>query len=653
MRKHRLLTMCLVLAVITAACGGGGPQAPEAVEVLEATFAHGLSEQMEPVNPGNEFQPDETVYLSIKLKGNPKEGVVNTRFFYKDEEITRVSLDLGQMRQEQGIIFVLGGNTLLGVTLTHDQPFPAGDEYRADVFVNDAAAGSYKFKVLGPVAAPVAPTEAPAATPTQPVAPARPGAVSSLQDVKSATIRVEAVGSFVHPQVGQVLNTAGAGSGFIIAPSGIAVTNNHVVTGAALLRVWVGGEAQPRNAKILGVSECSDLAVIDIEGDGYPYLEWYEGDITAGLPIYAAGFPLGDPEYTLLQGIVSKERAGGETNWASVDYVIEHTALTNPGNSGGPVVTEGGKAVAVHYAGDPDTEQHFAITRDEALPVIEQLQTGQDVNSIGVNGEAVNTGEGLSGIWVASVKSGSPADDAGVKGGDIITQLEGLVLATDSTMADYCDILRTHNPGDTLNIQVLRFATQEVLEGQLNGRELVQSFSFAQQIEGGETGTATTYSGYTTVTDDSQALTMDVPTEWSDVNGIPWEFEGQTVGAAIVAAGNLDDFYNTWSEPGVFFGASHVLAQSMNEDGLLDVNDFSAECEYEGRFEYQDPLYTGLYDQYRNCGGVGTVFINLAAVPESRAYVILVQVQIVSEADLEALDRILDTFNVVGELPSE
>ena len=94
----------------------------------------------------------------------------------------------------------------------------------------------------------------------------------------------------------------------------------------------------------------------------------------------------------------------------------------------------------------------------------------------------------------------------------------------------------------------------------------------------------------------------------------------------------------------MFFGASHVLAQRLNEEALLDldVNNFSGECEYQGRYDY-----------YENCGGAGTVFIVLAAVPETRAYVILVQVQIVSEADLEALDRILDTFNVVGELPSE
>ena len=568
-------------------------------------------------------------------------------------------------------MIVLGGNTLVGFTLSHDNPFPAGDEYEARLFINDAPAGTYKFSVSGPAEVVAAATKtpesttakAPENTPAKQPQPAKSGAVSSLEDVKSATIQIEAAGSFVHPEFGQVYNAAGRGSGFIIDPSGIAVTNNHVATGAALLRVWVGGESEPRNAKVLGVSECSDLAVIDIEGDGYPYLEWYEGDIKTGLSIYAAGFPLGDPEYTLLQGIVSKERAGGETNWASVDSVIEHTALTNPGNSGGPVVTQDGKALGVHYAGNADTEQHFAIARAEALPVIDKLRAGTDVNSIGVNGQAV-VNENLSGIWVSSVESGSPADEAGVKGGDIIVRLEGLVLATDGTMSDYCDILRTHNRDDTLSIEILRFATQEVLEGQLNGRELAQKFSFAQQVEsgggdsdgqGGGTGGSATYSSYVQVTDDSGALTMAIPAEWNDATGEAWVVDDQVVGGTISAAGNLQAFYETWSEPGVFFGASRVLAQTMNEQNMLDhdANDFSGDCVYEGRSPYEDAVYKGVYDHYTNCGGVGTTLIVLSAVPENRGFLILLQVQVVSQADLEALDKILSSFEVIGTLPSQ
>ena len=154
-----------------------------------------------------------------------------------------------------------------------------------------------------PPTEPAAATEAPTAT------EAAQASVTKLEDVKSAVIQIEAQGSFVEPGAGLQVNVAGSGSGFIIDPSGLAVTNNHVVTGAAFLKVWVGGESEPRNAKILGVSECSDLAVIDIDGDGFPYLEWYDGPISAGLDIYAAGFPLGDPEYTLTRGIVAKERA--------------------------------------------------------------------------------------------------------------------------------------------------------------------------------------------------------------------------------------------------------------------------------------------------------------------------------------------------------
>jgi serine protease Do len=657
MKLHLPRILLIFVALVVVACGGGEPEPQGPPEVAEATFARGLSEQMEPINPGNEFQPDETVYLAVKLKGNPKEGVVSARFFYQDQEITRASLDLAQMREEEGLLVVLGGNTLIGFTLSHDEPFPAGDEYRAELFVDDEPVGSYSFEVAGPAGASELPTEAVEPEPTQPPDAATDGAVSSLQDVKSATVQIEAAGSFVHPEFGQVQNVAGAGSGFIIDPSGIAVTNNHVVTGAALLRVYVGGETEPRNAKILGVSECSDLAVIDIEGEGFPYLEWYEGDLSVGLPIYAAGFPLGDPEYTLLQGIISKERANGETNWASVDSVIEHSALTNPGNSGGPVVTEDGKVVAVHYAGNADTEQHFAIARAEALPVIERLRAGEDENSIGVNGEAVNNGEDLSGIWVSSVESGSPADKAGVKGGDIITELESLVLATDYTKSDYCDILRTHQPEDVLDMKVVRFSTQEVLEGQLNGRPLEQAFSFAEQVDAGDetSGSTPAYAEYAFVQDNSGALTMEVPVAWSDLNGNPWEIEEQVVGGAIVAAADLDAFYSTWTEPGVFFGASSMLLDVIAPEDLLDFedHDFSDECQYEGRKEYVDAAYKGLYDHYSNCGGEGSTLINLAAVPEDQAYVIWLQVQVVDEGDLDALDRILNSFQVVGELPTE
>jgi serine protease Do len=516
-----------------------------------------------------------------------------------------------------------------------------------------------------------APTSAP--QPTQPPPPTEPaqadptavpepesGAVSDIQDVKGATVQIQAEGTFVDPEVGLQVNAAGRGTGFIIDPSGLAVTNNHVVTGAALLKVWVGGEGQPRNAKVLGVSECSDLAVIDIEGDGYPYLEWYDEPINVGLDLFVAGYPLGDPEFTLTRGIVSKAQADGETNWSSVESVLEYDANSNPGNSGGPVVNEAGKVVAVHYAGNSSARQAFGISRDTAQGVIERLQTGEDVNSIGINGTAVLSEDGsISGIWVASVKSGSPADTSGIRAGDILVSMEGLVLATDGTMADYCDILRSHHPEDTLTIEVLRFETQEFLEGQLNGRALEPRFSFAQELEdevGDETqAPGAGYSSYTMVSDEFGAIQMRVPVEWVDVDGSQWVVDDEVIGSAITAAGNVDGFRNTWTESGVFFGASDDLARFGGYVQLLDITreDFSTVCDNDGRFDYEDALYLGKYDLYGNCGGEGTTFLILSAVAkEDRdAFLILVEVQIVQDADLDALDQILSTFEVVGTLP--
>jgi len=504
--------------------------------------------------------------------------------------------------------------------------------------------------------APPPPAERPTAVPEEPGQPT--GAVSSLENVKQAVVQIEAQGTFIDPEFGLQANAAGRGSGFIIDPSGIAVTNNHVVTGSALLKVWVGGEDEPRNARILAVSECADLAVIDIDGDGYPYLRWFEDPVTVGMDIYIAGFPLGDPEFTLTRGVISKEKAGGETDWASVDSTLEYDATSNPGNSGGPVVTANAEVVGVHYAGNSQTRQAFGIAAPYAQSVIEELQVGRDVNSIGVNGQAVVSEDGsISGIWVASVKSGSPADQAGVQAGDILTSMESLFLATDGTMADYCDILRSHTATDPLAIEVLRFASGEVLTGQLNGRPLETAGVFGQQLEGDVPDTGGNHSDYAQVTDDFGAIVMEIPASWIDVAGVPWvDDAGETLGAAIAAAPDLDGFYGTWEAPGVFFAASDDLARWGGYIQLLDFYrpDFAAACELDGRYDYNDGYYRGKYDYFVKCGGSGGAdFLILTAVPidTSVKLLILVEVQILSTADVNALDRILATFDVVGAIP--
>ena len=507
----------------------------------------------------------------------------------------------------------------------------------------------------------VQPTKGTEATNT-PATPA--GMVNTLDNVQSATIQIQSEGTFVDPAVGLMVNSAGRGSGFIFDSSVLAITNNHVVTGAALLKVWVGGNTQKvYNAKVLGASECSDLAVIQIIGKDFPYLTWRDGAPKVGLDVYAAGFPLGDPTFTLTKGIVSKATTSCDTSWASVGSVLEHDAKIQPGNSGGPLVDTNGQVIAINYAGN-SAGQYFAITKDEAMSVIDQLKSGKDVTSIGVNGEAVQSQDGtVAGIWVSSVKSGSEADKAVVKAGDIITHIENFALAQDGTMSDYCNILRSHNPTDTLGITILRYATQEVLEGQLNGRVLAVTYSFATdlgtQVTNNSGGSGGNYSDYVTVKDDTGSIAVDVPSAWNKTDGSAWDNTWTISGVdhpfhavSITASADITTYNSGFDQPGVFFAASTDCGNLGGYVNLLDwVKSFyENDCTLDGAYvNYSYALYEGQYAFWKACGPNKNWVLVLAARPKDSptAYLLLVEVKITSEADLAALDRILQTFQVI------
>jgi serine protease Do len=470
-----------------------------------------------------------------------------------------------------------------------------------------------------------------------------------IADVEQSVVKILAQGTFVDPEVGEQRNSAGVGTGAIVSEDGIVVTNNHVVTGAALLQVTVPGEDEPVNAKILGVSECSDLAVIQLDGSGYTPLSYYDGEVTTGLEVYAAGYPASDAntidevDYTLTRGIISSTTASGETSWASVDEVLEHDARIRGGNSGGPLVDTEGHIVGVNYAGIDESDQNYAIAAADAQPIIDELTAGNNVESIGINGEAVLDEEaGINGIWVASVESGSPADEAGILPGDIITRLEGLDLALDGTMSDYCDVLRTQGSDATMSIEVLRFSTEEVYEGQLNGDPLTLSFSFAQTYDdeiASDGSDSTTYTEYVNISDDSGSISTDVPVEWADIDGAP----NPDFGPSLYAAPNLEEFSATFSTPGVIIEATSAL--DMNAIGsTLDEIDFSGSCTYDGRSPYSDPLYAGSIDTWSNCGDVGSIVLVLAVTPSDGSYLARILIQAVEERDLDAADQILATF---------
>lgn len=166
-KMRRLVAGLLLLCLALAACGGEAPppitvvvtSAPAdtpapadtaasaaGVEILEATFAHGLTEEMQPIDPGSAFAPEETVYLSLRLKGRPKEGIVTARFYYGETFIAEASVDLAE--SNSGVLFSLGEDTYVGYTLSHEGSFPASEDYRAEVFFGDAALATYPFQVV-------------------------------------------------------------------------------------------------------------------------------------------------------------------------------------------------------------------------------------------------------------------------------------------------------------------------------------------------------------------------------------------------------------------------------------------------------------------------------------------------------------------------
>lgn len=374
-----------------------------------------------------------------------------------------------------------------------------------------------------PTEAPVQPTQAeesPEVTEeVQPVETEEPATeepadgllVSSLEDFEKAVVQISIEGSFRDPEEGWQFNSYRGGSGFIIDPSGIVVTNNHVATGAALVKVYIAGENTPRNARILGASECSDLAVLDIEGDGYNYLNWFSGSVSTGMKVFSGGFPLSasDISFALTEGIVSKADVPIDHDVVSVSSSIEHTADTAPGSSGGPLVNDSMEVIGVHFAASAERDQGHAISVKVARQMVEELRTGKDVEAIGINGMAVSGTVGdqvISGIWVRSVKSGSPADKARIQTGDIILEMESQIL-TANNMRDYCSVLRAHNPNDTLSITVLRWDTMEVLKGQLNGRELEYSHTLDAGVQQGDVPP-----------DDDTGTTTDVPGTYLNLN---------------------------------------------------------------------------------------------------------------------------------------
>ncbi len=260
----------------------------------------------------------------------------------------------------------------------------------------------------------------------------------------------------------------GVGSGFILTADGFIMTNAHVVDGADEVIVTLTDKREFK-AKIIGTDKRSDVAVVKIEATGLPAVKVGDvGRLRVGEWVMAIGSPFG-LENSVTAGIVSaKQRDTG-------DYLpfIQTDVAINPGNSGGPLINMRGEVVGINsqiYSRSGGFMGiSFAIPMDEAVRVSEQLRNSGRVSRgrIGVTIEPVgkdlaeSIGLGKpSGALVRAVESGSPAEKAGIEGGDIITRFDGKTIEKSS---DLPRMVGGTKPGTKSTLTVFRRgATKEL-----------------------------------------------------------------------------------------------------------------------------------------------------------------------------------------------
>jgi serine protease Do len=257
--------------------------------------------------------------------------------------------------------------------------------------------------------------------------------------------------------------TRGMGSGFIISPDGLIMTNAHVVDGAQEVTVKLTDRREYR-AKVLGVDKKTDIAVIRIDAKSLPTVRL--GDPSAakvGEPVLAIGAPFGF-ENSATAGIISaKSRSLPEDTYVPF---IQTDVAVNPGNSGGPLFNLKGEVIGINsqiYSRTGGFQGlSFAIPIDVAVKVQDQLVKHGKVTRgrLGVSIQEVTQQladsfglKNVQGALVAEVEKGAPADRAGLEPGDVITAYNGREV---NHSADLPALVAETAPGTTVKIEVVR-----------------------------------------------------------------------------------------------------------------------------------------------------------------------------------------------------
>jgi serine protease Do len=278
----------------------------------------------------------------------------------------------------------------------------------------------------------------------------------------------------------------GGGSGFFVSSEGLIVTNDHVVSDNTASYTVYTNDGKEHPAKVIAQDAADDVAVVKIDGTGYPYLTFDNSEqLQLGQSVIAIGNALGQFSNTVSVGVVSglsrsitagDQATGGTEN---LSQVIQTDAAINPGNSGGPLLDLLGNVVGMNSAVAQGSQSiGFALPGNVVNQAVQSVIAHGKIEfpymglryvaitdaiaqskKLSVDyGDLVLPGPDAS--TEPAVVPGSPAAKAGIVSGDIVLEFNGMKLTSDTNLTD---LVRAKNVGDTVTLIVLHNSKQETL----------------------------------------------------------------------------------------------------------------------------------------------------------------------------------------------
>jgi putative serine protease PepD len=312
-------------------------------------------------------------------------------------------------------------------------------------------------------------------TPQPAALSAVPGAAPADQRTRSIRAVYAVAKDSILPVRVQTAASKGSGTGFVIDSGGVIVTNAHVVKDAVQVQVRLPDKASYVDARVVGIDEGSDLAVLHVDGAAKlrPLALADSGKVRVGDQTLAIGYPLGlNRSSSASSGIVSGVgRSIGGNNKFSIEKVIQTDAAINPGNSGGPLLDSAGRVIGVNTAiltagGGGSIGIGFAVPSNTVREVVPRLERGRTVERAYLG---VQTGESTAGpgAYVGNLIPGGPAAGSGLEVGDVIVGVGGQPVTTPE---DISIAIESRKPGDRIEIEVQRGGTRRTFRVTLGTR---------------------------------------------------------------------------------------------------------------------------------------------------------------------------------------